>query len=70
MYGRFTGHRLPDSVILKDGTTITCPPAGLFSRAIKFEVGSLELPRSGGNEENLLQAFTSHETSGGVKGIV
>lgn len=25
-YGRFTGHRYPDSVRLKDGTTITCPP--------------------------------------------
>ena len=25
-YGRFTGHRYPDSVTLKDGTIITCPP--------------------------------------------
>jgi uncharacterized LabA/DUF88 family protein len=25
-YGRIIGHRLPDSVTLKDGTTITCPP--------------------------------------------
>jgi len=25
-HGRFVGHRLPDSVTLKDGTTITCPP--------------------------------------------
>ena len=25
-HGRFTGYRLPDSVSLKDGRTITCPP--------------------------------------------
>jgi hypothetical protein len=25
-HGRFVGHRFPDSVTLKNGTIITCPP--------------------------------------------